>query len=332
MRVHEDGHSDEKYSTTLGFAHRLCTLNTNSPRLMDLACAFFSPCPIDVEPTVRASITLLLAKQGNAFAVTSDFPIFRGRNEFVHADYGSNGSVWFNLKTRDVAGTLSERIVANEDYFRRAVLGVIAGVLAPSLGVLALHAGCVARNGRAVLLAAPSGTGKSTISLALGLRGWSLLSDDWTFVADTTDDLIAWGMQTSIKLLPDASIYFPELAAISPAISLNGELSFEIDPWSFFGAERSVVATPSALVFLKRDPMESNRDGCDVLPFCEDDAMKALLEEIEEQPAAIADATIKRTSVMKRLCRLPSVLVRLRGSPSAAAAELDEVLAEYIHA
>ena len=97
------------------------------------------------------------------------------------------------------------------------MLAVIAGVLAPSLGVIALHAGCVVRDGRAILLAAPSGAGKSTISLALALRGWSLLSDDWTFVADAANGLSVWGMQTSIKLLPDAKVYFPSCPPCHPA-------------------------------------------------------------------------------------------------------------------
>ena len=73
-------------------------------------------------------------------------------------------------------------IIADEGILRRAVLAVIAGVLAPSLGVIALHAGCVVRDGRAILLAAHQAW-EIDSSLALALRGWSLLSDEWTFVS-----------------------------------------------------------------------------------------------------------------------------------------------------
>ncbi len=45
-------------------------------------------------------------------------------------------------------------------------------------GALAIHAASVARGDSAVLLAASSGTGKSTLSAALEHDGWSLLSDD----------------------------------------------------------------------------------------------------------------------------------------------------------
>jgi HprK-related kinase A len=45
--------------------------------------------------------------------------------------------------------------------------------------VLLLHAGALARDGRALLLPAEPGSGKSTLSAALSLSGWRLLSDEF---------------------------------------------------------------------------------------------------------------------------------------------------------
>jgi len=298
-------------------------------RLMEIAGEFFPSGQNRDAPVSRAAITLLSGCRRGPVPSPCSFPIFRGRNEFVHADYGHEGSVWFDLKTREVAGSLSDRLIADEAYFRRAVLAVIAGILAPSLGVIALHAGCVVRDGKAILLAAPSGVGKSTISLALALRGWSLLSDDWTFISDAPDGLSVWGMQTSIKLLPDARDFFPELSALSPAISLNGELSYEIDPWSLFGVHRAIDATPRGIVFLNR----ANESGTHVLHVShsgEKETMKALLEEIEEQPEAIAEQSRTRRSLMQQFCLLPALKMRFRGTPAVIAAGLDEILTEQL--
>jgi HprK-related kinase A len=44
---------------------------------------------------------------------------------------------------------------------------------------LLLHAGALERNGRALLLPAMPGAGKSTLTAALSLRGWRLLSDEF---------------------------------------------------------------------------------------------------------------------------------------------------------
>ncbi|RVT54448.1 HprK-related kinase A [Rubrivivax albus] len=48
---------------------------------------------------------------------------------------------------------------------------------------LSLHAAVVERGGRAVILPAPPGSGKSTLCAALVHRGWRLLSDELTLVA-----------------------------------------------------------------------------------------------------------------------------------------------------
>lgn len=47
---------------------------------------------------------------------------------------------------------------------------------------LVIHAGVVERDGRAAILAAPPGAGKSTLCAGLCLRGWRLLSDELTLV------------------------------------------------------------------------------------------------------------------------------------------------------
>lgn len=45
--------------------------------------------------------------------------------------------------------------------------------------LLLLHAGAVVKNGRALLMPATPGSGKSTLTAALSLRGWRLLSDEF---------------------------------------------------------------------------------------------------------------------------------------------------------
>lgn len=49
-----------------------------------------------------------------------------------------------------------------------------------------MHAASLERNGLAVLLPAPPGSGKSTLCAALALRGWRLLSDELTLIHPAT--------------------------------------------------------------------------------------------------------------------------------------------------
>jgi hypothetical protein len=65
--------------------------------------------------------------------------------------------------------------------FRYVFEPALTHVLART-GRYMLHSGAVARDGRALLLIADSGQGKSTLCWAAAQHGWSLLSDDHTIV------------------------------------------------------------------------------------------------------------------------------------------------------
>jgi HprK-related kinase A len=63
---------------------------------------------------------------------------------------------------------------------------------------LAIHAAVVEKEGRAALLPAPPGSGKSTLCAALVQRGWRLLSDELALY--DMDTGLVWGMARPINL------------------------------------------------------------------------------------------------------------------------------------
>jgi len=66
------------------------------------------------------------------------------------------------------------------DSWRLFVLGSVLGYLCHQRGLFPLHAATLRIGGRTVAIAGHSGTGKSTLALALTRRGHGLLSDDMT--------------------------------------------------------------------------------------------------------------------------------------------------------
>jgi len=66
-------------------------------------------------------------------------------------------------------------------------------------GYLVIHAAVVEKNGRAIILPAPPGSGKSTLCAALVCRGWRLLSDELTLVRHADGMLLPLPRPVSLK-------------------------------------------------------------------------------------------------------------------------------------
>jgi hypothetical protein len=81
--------------------------------------------------------------------------------------------------------------------------------------VFSVHAGAVAADDRALLLAGPSGAGKTTLTVALVRCGLDFLGDDLAFVSGTeaVGRLLLLPFSDEIDLLDDAADHFPELGS-----------------------------------------------------------------------------------------------------------------------
>ncbi len=65
--------------------------------------------------------------------------------------------------------------------------------------VLTLHAAVLERGGRAVILPAPPGSGKSTLCAGLTSRNWRLLSDELTLLSLSDGSVVPLGRPISLK-------------------------------------------------------------------------------------------------------------------------------------
>ena len=112
-----------------------------------------------------------------------------------------------------------------------------------------LHASCVARDGRAVLITGISGSGKSDLSLRLLDRGFTLVSDDQTIVKRDGDRLLASPPPTLAGKLEIRGIGIVEVEHVAEIpIGLFVELTSDIQRLPDDDRERQILGIPVPLI------------------------------------------------------------------------------------
>jgi hypothetical protein len=151
--------------------------------------------------------------------------------------------------------------VSDRDLFSLFAEPVMRTILVRR-GLLSFHAAALARNGRAILIMADKGAGKSTLSWALQRKGWQLLADDLARVDSLEGRWSVFPGHRQTKLTPAAARAFGHSAEAmpvrfddpGPAASAALFDKRVIDPADSL-AEPSVAVPVSALCFLNaRDP------------------------------------------------------------------------------
>jgi len=112
-----------------------------------------------------------------------------------------------------------------------------------------LHASCVARDGRAVLIAGPSGSGKSDLALRLIDRGFALVSDDRTIVRKDGERLVASAPPTIKGKLEIRGIGIVEMDSIADVpVTLVVELTTDYQRLPDDSRERIILGTGVPLI------------------------------------------------------------------------------------
>src|ERR1700730_1261225 len=91
----------------------------------------------------------------------------------------------------------------------------------------AVHAACVARNGRGVLLCGESGAGKTCLSFACARRGWDFVTDESVSLVRRSPEHIVVGGTRHLHFRESALDILPELRGRLARVLPTGKLSVE---------------------------------------------------------------------------------------------------------
>ena len=226
------------------------SLSTNCDRLLDAARDTFlpmSPSPASIDLSVRIWID-----SADPAQAPWPKPYVRGLDHVVFLGFDSGSSMLADLRTRRVIGRFSAGMAADTGYWRMVIFPMLLSVLAGSVGLVELHASCVAKDQQGLVLIGPSGSGKSTLAMAMTEAGFSFLSDDRIFYSQKQGRLLAWGMPRPLKLRCEAAVWFEHFRDRQPFDVQDGELVYHCEPNEQFERPRISECEPRLLVFLER--------------------------------------------------------------------------------
>jgi hypothetical protein len=311
------------------FAGQRLLFCTNSSQLAMYARGYLPQDSDAISRATPASATITVHVRESEEPCESA-PYFRARGNFAFAKFTLADSFWFNLRTREVFGTCSPELANDHRRWRAHIFPALLGILSASIGVAPVHAACLVRDGHGVLLAGHSGTGKSTLAIAMARRGYELLSDEWSYLSLTEDGadagtVQAWGLPVPVKLLPAAGNFFPELNECQVDVSLNGEIAYEVFPEECFGVGRSLRCRVTNVVLLER----GNEPGFAMHSISSNQAMDHPRAEVEPLEGTLACCYRRQLDLIRHTVdRASCYRFIFNDHPDKVAQALDAALAD----
>ncbi len=179
-------------------------------------------------------------------------PVFRIDNGLLYQTTGRDSTLVVDTERGYGFGYFAPTTIADEPFFRWHFLELGCFVMLTRRGLMGVHGAAVVKNGRAILLRAASGGGKTTLAFAAARRDFQALAEDvvWLEVASGR----WWGMPWAFHLLPDARQLFPELAPYQPVLQTNGEHKLEVNLESLRPHSTVTQAQPGPVVLVTRHP------------------------------------------------------------------------------
>ncbi len=231
-------HSPVRHEREYRMFGRAVHLRTNAAQVLaaaDLCQPLYSAAPPDGQPPINIRVVVNAAPPAAPGPVPDElarYIQYTGDGDWMAMLLGAWGHCQIDLARARALAVITPDLAARPELVSQWLLNTILTNLFMAGGLAMLHATCLVRDERALLLMAPHNSGKSTTALRLALAGNRLLSDSQVYVSAAEAPL---GLQLlgfpvgRVKLRADMARDFPQVRPLLEAEQVRHETKYTLD-------------------------------------------------------------------------------------------------------
>jgi len=257
-------------------------LNTNSPEIIQAANDQWAGFPALF---TGRQLEIRVAVSGQETAPAPDTLIWRAQRHLLALEADQNNFGICDIEKGFSFCWLVPATARNHDFFRTHLLNILIQAPLWHSHITRVHAACVARNGRGVLLCGASGAGKTCLAFACARRGWTLVTGEVSSILRNASGRLALGNPRYLHFRDSAAAIFPELSGRLSLPNSVGKFTVEVSA-ADLGLSTAFQAPIAAVVFLDRRPDAPAR----FTPVSSSDAFRALEDDLPLFPQPQYDA------------------------------------------
>lgn len=224
---------------------------TNEPEVLAAAEESFGHIPFSREST---SFQIRIGVSHRLGAECPPEPTRREYNHLYSLVADGENQTLLDLATGANFTWITNAAVHNRLYLRYNFLEKTVYLLLGAAVVTDIHAACVSKHGKGILLCGRSGAGKSTLAYACARAGWTYTSDDTSYIINNLETSRVIGHCHRARFRPSAKALFPELKGLPLTPRMEGKPSIEVPITDLPVQFTSPEATIDCIVFLNRIP------------------------------------------------------------------------------
>jgi hypothetical protein len=245
-------------------------------------------------------------------------PVRRQYNHLYSMVADPENQALLDLRTGSNFVWLNESALADPLYVRQNFLEKVVYLLLGASVVTDIHAGCISKQGKGILLCGDTGAGKSTLSYGCARAGWTYTSDDTCYLLNYSDPPRVIGHSHRVRFRPEAKTLFPELRKRDVTPRMEGKPSIEVSVSELPLLDTSNEANVCAVVYLHRSPSAPPA----LIPLPHGSATQRLSNELY----SAGEIRVKHQEILERLGGLPTFELHYHGLEEAIS-QLNQLVA-----